>query len=73
LSVERLTVQAIEFINGKIAVIEKHDMSRVLPGNALADRAVARVIVDRIVVRVRVYMIAPPRILMRHVLLLLLA
>jgi hypothetical protein len=73
LIVERLTVQAVEVIDAKVAVIEKHDMGRVLPGNPLADGTVAGVIVDRIVVRVGVDVIAPPRVLMRHALLLFLA
>ena len=68
LIVEWLAVQAIGVIDGEITVSEKRDMGRVLSRNALADGAVTGVVVDRIVVRVSVYVVAPSRI--RHVFLL---
>jgi hypothetical protein len=70
LIIEWLTVQAVKVINGQITVVKKYYMGSVLTGNTLADRAVAGVVVDRIVIRVGVNMIAPSSILMRHVYLL---
>jgi len=67
LIIEWLTVQAVKVINGQITVVKKYYMGCVLLGNTLADRAVAGVVVDRIVIRVGVNMIAPSSILMRHV------
>jgi len=68
--IEWLSVQAVKVINGQITVIKKYDMGCVLPGNTLADRTVAGVVVDGIIIRVGVYMVAPSSILMRHILLL---
>ena len=66
LSIEWLTIQAVKVINNQITVIKKYDMGCVLPGNTLADRTVAGVVVDGIIIRVGVYMVAPSSIL-RHV------
>jgi len=51
-------------------VIKKYYMGCVLPGHFFADRAMAGVVVDRLVVRVGVYMVTPSSILIRHVSLL---
>jgi hypothetical protein len=50
LSVERLTIQAVEVVYFQVSVIKEHDMSGVLSGNAFADRAVAGVVVYRVVI-----------------------
>jgi hypothetical protein len=70
LIIEWLTVQAVKVINGQITMAEKYNMGCVLRGNTLTDRAMAGVVVDRFVIRVGVYMIAPSSIGMRHVSLL---
>ena len=50
LIVEGLPVQARGVIDIQVAMFEKDDMSRRLPGYALADGAVASVVVYRVVV-----------------------
>ena len=71
LIVEWLTFQAIEVINYHVSVIKKRHMSRVLTCHPLADGAVACVAIDGFVIRVSVYVVAPSRITMRHVLVLI--
>jgi hypothetical protein len=50
LIIERLTIQTIEVFDFQISVIKEDDMSGILPGNTLADRAVARVNVYRVII-----------------------
>lgn len=64
--VKRLTIQAVGFVNAQVAVLEKHHMRGVLTGNTFANRTVAGVVVDWILVRVGVYVVAPSSIFMRH-------
>src|SRR6056297_1827398 len=52
--VERLAVQTGLVVDRHIAMPEEHDMGGVLPGDALADRTVTGVIVDRVVIGMRV-------------------
>ena len=51
-------------------MIKKYDMGRILLGNTLTDREEAGVVVDRIVIRVCVYMVASHIVLMSHLFLL---
>jgi hypothetical protein len=67
LIIEWLTFQAIKVINSQITVIKKYYMGCVLPGYFLADRAMAGVVVDRLVIRVGVYMVTPSSILIRRI------
>ena len=54
----------VAIIDGEIAVIEEHHMGRVLAGNALANRAVAGVTVQGIVVGMGVHMVTAARMFM---------
>jgi hypothetical protein len=54
-------------INSEVTVVEKNHMGGVLTGHALAHRAVADMVIDRIVIRVGVNMIATSSILVRHI------
>jgi hypothetical protein len=60
--VERLTIQSIEVVYFQISVVKEDDMSGILPGNAFTDRAVASVVVYRVVIRMGVNMVAPSNI-----------
>jgi len=62
LIVEWLTIQPVKAVYPQITVIEENDVSAVLPGNAFADRAMADVVVYRLVICVGVNMVAPPSI-----------
>jgi hypothetical protein len=50
LTVERLTIQAVQVFDFQISVVKEDDMSGILPGNAFTDRAVASVVVYRVVI-----------------------
>lgn len=65
--VEGLAVQSIGVFNSNVAMFEEYHVRRVLTGHALANGAVADVIVDWIIVGVRMNMVAPTRILFSHV------
>ena len=62
LIVEGLTLQTLCIVNFKIVVIEKNNVRTVLPGNTFADGAVARVVVNWVLVRMRMNMFASPSI-----------
>ena len=66
LVVERLALQAAGLVDGEIAVPEKDDVRRVLARDSLANRTMADVVVDGIVVGMRVNVIAAPAVLVRH-------
>src|SRR6056297_200963 len=62
--VERLAFQTGLVVDRHIAMPEEHDMGGVLPGDALADGTVTGVIVDRVVIGMRVDVIATAGIFM---------
>lgn len=66
--VERLTIQPGLVIDHHLTVIEKRHMGSRLPGHGFADRAMAGVIVDRIVIGIRMDVVAATSEFMRHVL-----
>lgn len=65
--VEWLPVQPGGVVDRDIAMVEERHMRGWLSGNALADRAVAGVVVNRIVVGMRVNVIASAVITMCHI------
>lgn len=60
LVVEGDALQAVSTGNGEISVLEEHDVGRRLPGDALADRTMTGVVIDRISVGMRLMMRASP-------------
>src|SRR3546814_11409281 len=70
LVVERLALHAVWIVHLHVAMLEEHDVARLLAGDALAHGAVAGVVVERLVVRVSMAMVAPSCVLMGHALLL---
>jgi hypothetical protein len=65
--VERLTIQSGLVIDHHLTVIEKRHMGSRLPSHGFADRAMAGVIVDRIVIGIRMDVVAATSEFMRHV------
>ena len=64
--IERLPFQVIRVIDNNIAVIEKHNVGRVLTCDALANRTMAGVIVNRVVVRIGMDVLASTGIFVGH-------
>jgi hypothetical protein len=54
-----LAIQAIHVVDGEIAVVEEHDMRAVLPGDTVADGAMAGMVIDRVVIGMGVAVVAP--------------
>jgi hypothetical protein len=50
LVVERLVMEAVRFVDLEVTIFEEDDVCRRLSGDALADGAVASVVVDRLAV-----------------------
>src|SRR3546814_6810079 len=57
LVVERLALHAVWIVHLHVAMLEEHDVARLLAGDALAHGAVAGVVVERLVVRVSMDMV----------------
>src|SRR3546814_17243090 len=67
LVVERLALHAVWIVHLHVAMLEEHDVARLLAGDALAHGAVAGVVVERLVVRASMDMVAPSRSAERRV------
>ena len=63
LIIEGHALQAARTGNGEVAVLEEHNVGRRLPGDALADRTMTGVIIDRISIGMRLMMRASTGVL----------
>lgn len=66
LIIEGHALQAARTGNGEVAVLEEHNVGRRLPGDALADRTMTGVIIDRISIGMRLMMRASTGVLVCH-------
>lgn len=64
--IERLTIQTRHVVRVEVIVVEEAHMRAVLPRNALTNRAMAGVVVDRVVVGMGMNVVAPARMIVCH-------